>query len=899
MIVRVWPSKFKVLIDGTECEPLETHKVHAETTIEQWLQDEVKGFKPLESPPISVHVNDEFIPANEWVSQRIKEGDEVDIYPEPKGAGVVAFLVNWGAYILAGISLAYSLYLGNKSAPKNRGQTQGREIDEASAKGNFAKLNSVIREVGGKHKIYPDYLVPPHRFFQGGRQQVVRLLLCVGRGEFQISDGDILVGDTPIISLAPESRHAIYGPGESLAGDVSASWWHPATEVGPTSTGRAGLRLSALSSVPPVAEASTFTFDGNDILIPIGAGTFPEGWEPEMILRIEVEYPFEVEDGGAGQRDIIKGDTALVSPSVGMQIEITGENAGLYLVNSYTPGPSGEMTLSNLDGSPVENLTTGPVVPMSIGARGLQWRIAFVQSQNRITVTRLVNGADDNSWQGFPLWNSSNAYIALEQSDLQGSWSGPFAACPDGELTSALEWDVMFPSGLIQVGDKGRIYPVSVTVEFQYRDMAAGGAWTVEQKTYTEDTLDQLGYTEITTLPYPMRPEVRMRRIGAESTSTQIQDAVEWYGLKANLPIKTRYDGVTTMTAQISGGNRIAVQSEQQISVLATRKLPLMPGGSPVATREIAPWVYHVAQSIGYTPDDIDMAELSRLQSIWSARGDHFDQSVESATTVKNAINTALRAGFAELTVDRGKMRPVRDEPRTVFEQMYTPQNMVEPLSRGFTLSSLDDFDGVDVEYVNGESWAVETVECRLPGDEGRKVEKITLEGVTDRTRAWRIGMRQRRAAKFRRTQYSFTTELDALNSRYLSYCALADDVPGYAQSAIMQEYAGGFIVSSEPLDWSAGGPHVVAIRKQDGTLSGPYPATRIDDYRLSVSGVDFTPDTTWDTEPPHILFGPLNRWSYPALIASISPSGNNRVAVEGFNYDARVYDDDNATPPD
>lgn len=899
MTVKVWPSKFRVLLDGTECEPLETHELHAETTVGAWLRAEVKGFRPMESPPISVHVNDQFVAPDEWDLARIGDGDTVDIFPEPKAEGVVAFLVNYGAYILAGISLVYSLLMPRPSAPKNQGQVQGRELEEATAKGNQVRLNSVIREVSGRRKIYPDYLLPPHRFFQNQREQIVRMLLCIGKGEFQISPADVLIGDTPLNALGDDATYTIYAPGQSMAGDPCAEWWHSATEVGPTSTGSAGIRLTTADTVSPVATATTFIFAGDTVTIPSGAGIFPTDWAAGMIVRIEAERPLTVTDGGGSNRDIIEGDLSDLAPYVGMEVEIVGDNAGVYRVETFTAGSPDQMTLSFLDGSPVADLTTG-TVSMGIGARGLQWRLASV-SPTAIEVERLIAGVVDTNWPGFVNMTSTEANIFMDQSDLEGDWAGPFACCPDGEKTSRLEVDFMFPAGLVGIDKKGRPYNVSVTVEIQYRDMAVGGAWTSHQWTYANSTLDQLGFTQTITLPYAMRAEVRARRIGAESTSTQIQDGVQWYGLRARLPIKTQYDGVTAMTVEINGGNRIALQSEQQISVIATRKLPVLSDDgwtAPQATRDIAPFVAYVAKSIGYTDDDIDLAELRRLHSIWSARGDTFDHSVESPTTAKAAINTALRAGFAEFTVDRGRIRPVRDEPRTVFEQMYTPQNMVEPLTRQFTAPSLDDHDGVDVEYVNGTSWAVETVQCRLPGDIGRKVEKITLEGVTDRTRAWRIGMRQRRASKYRRTQYRFVTELDALNSRYLSYCALADDVPGYAQSAILEAYVGGIIVSSEPLDWSAGGPHVIAIRRRDGTLSGPYPATRIDDYRVSIPGLDFTPDTSWAVEPPHILFGPLNRWSYPVLIASISPGGSDRVTVEAVNYDARIYADDDAFPP-
>ena len=126
--------------------------------------------------------------------------------------------------------------------------------------------------------------------------------------------------------------------------------------------------------------------------------------------------------------------------------------------------------------------------------------------------------------------------------------------------------------------------------------------------------------------------------------------------------------------------------------------------------------------------------------------------------------------------------------------------------------------------------------------------------------------------------------------------------MPGYGQSAILEDYAvigaGAVLRSSEPLDWSEGGAHVVGLRRQDGTLSGPFTAPRIDDYRLTIAAPpDFVPDLSWTIEPPHIYFGPLIRWNYPALITEVSPSGN-WCSVSAINYDSRCYDDDDNSPP-
>ena len=106
-------------------------------------------------------------------------------------------------------------------------------------------------------------------------------------------------------------------------------------------------------------------------------------------------------------------------------------------------------------------------------------------------------------------------------------------------------------------------------------------------------------------------------------------------------------------------------------------------------------------------------------------------------------------------------------------------------------------------------------------------------------------------------------------------------------------------LMSSEPFEWIDGATHKVGVRRLDGTLSGPYTATRVDDYRVQVDELDFVPviDSV-DLDPPHLLFGPSDKWAYLVLVTSADPS-NNGVSMEGMPYDSRVYTYDNTTAPE
>lgn len=892
--INVYPSK----LPG---EPIERHAVTKRQSVRAWLVDTVDGFRDTDSPPISVHVNGALVPHTQWAEVEFGAGDTVDIYPEPKGLEVIAF-----ATFAAVAAFQAVIGLLQPSLPKaGQGQPgQGDPLNQAAIKGNEIKINAPIREAFGKTKIYPDYLIPNHRYFQDKRDQIVETHMSIGVGDFDIPASRVLIGDTPMISLGSDAQYQIYPPGADVSGDERCQWWHTAPEIGATSKGTAGLELTVTSPITPNPTASQYIFSGNTVTIPSGAGAFPDNWVSGILVRIVARYPYTVTDGvGVGVRDVISGDVAQLGLSVGQLVEIAGDNAGTYIVDTVDD-IGGTLTLDYSNGDPASALVTGDL-RMSIGPDRLLYRIISA-STSSITVERLLpSGATDTSWPGFSDITLGDATLTIDESAREGGWLGPFAACPDGEVTDLIEWDFFFPGGLVVIGaeDGGR-YNQSVTVERQWRRLGSLDTWQSVVKTYTDKTLNQIGFTERDSLSGMYQPECRVRRIGEDSTSARRQDTVQWYGLKSRLQAPSSYDGVTTMAVRVQGGGKIAAQAEQQISVEATRKLPRLVDGAwtaPVATRDIIPAMAYIAKSLGYQDSDLDLVEMERLDGVWRSRGDQFNGRFETITTAKDAMNQVLRAGFAEFTIDRARLRPVRDEPRTQLEHMYTPQNCTEVLSRDFSAIGPEDFDGVDVEYTDGTSWQVETVECRLPGDIGRRVEKIQAEGVTSRTQAWRIGMRARRAHAFRRYQYSTATELDALNSRYMSYVSLGDDVPGYGKSALLlsfeQRIDSVILESSEPLPWVSGADHVVAVRRQDGSLDGPHPATRIDDYRLSVPALGFVPDVSWSIEPPHLQFGTVERWNYPALITEISPTADGQARITAINYDARVYADDDNSP--
>ena len=1005
--------------------PVATYKTDRRMTLEAWLIGRSPSYKRMESPPISIALNDELIDSRLWHKVKFKPSDHVQIWREPKGTDP--------------FSITFALFKGAQAVmkamvPKMPGMpstsnTQGNPLSEASAKGNKVKLGDTIRQIAGHQKVYPSYLAEPRTWFVAPREQWVEMLLYVSAGSLDIPINRIKVGETPLISLGSDASVTIYPPGADVSGDTASMLWFNVGEVGASSSGSAGLQLTVSSNITPSATASAYQFNGKTIAIPAGAGAFPGDWTSGLVIRVLAYYEYTVIDGGAGP-DIVQGPLEMLNPKVGMPIEVVGANAGTYVVNTYTPyspalpptagtasrllgssAPSrydfdvtplsftvsrgataypvtlntattdlaglvsafniakgaapfvasaslgrllitetaaftgqpltssastilgtspvsttgtaassgtpeqpAQMTLNYDGGTPANGLALG-TGQASIGPRGLRYRITTF-GPGTIEVDRLTStGSADEDWPGFSFLESVNGVVNLDPSNLQGGYRGPFVCSPVGEKVTHIEYSVFAANGLIGIGRTGYEYAVSSSHQFEYRDMDVAGAWTVLPKTVSGHSRDAQGFTFRHELPYPMRPECRIKRMPkvGGANSAEVMDDMMWYGLRGLRQVRpASYAGMTVMSVKIRGADRLSAQSESQVSVEATHVLPLRSGGAwqdPAPTRDIVPWVLNVLKSLGYTDDDIDLEEFDQLHTSCVADGQFYDETIDDSIIAKEALNNALACGWAELTIANGRIKPVRDEPRAIFDreygpktQTYSPQNMTDGLKINGPLPSINDFDGVDVEFYSSKSWSWETVVCRWPGDLGLKVEKIKLPGVTDRNRAYRWGMRRRGHQLFRSDTYTWGTTLAGRNSGYLSFCAVTSDTPGECQSALLmdvQPVIGGLILeSSEPLDWSAGGAHKIGVRRLDGTLSGPYPATQIDDYSVKVDGLDFTPEFILGLDPPHLLFGPADKWAYPVLVTSAAPS-NGGISMKGMPYDARVYTYDHATAPD
>ena len=843
--------EIKVYPDQLNREDFELLGCDAGITLDEYLIANVPSYHARPVPLFSALLNGELLPFEKWPSVRFAAGDLVECIVEPKGAEVIVMAV------IAVASMAYGIYVANQPLPDTYNSTtpKGSPIYDVNAQGNRPRLMGTVPVLFGRHKMFPDYLVPP-RIEYKNNEQYYYAFLAVAAGAVSLSTNDIYIGDTNINTLGNDVSVQVFHPGASVAGNDAHRIMYSSVEVG-ANNGQSGLHIAGMMAAESNVHWQISSADGNI------------DNDPKYLEKIGT-----IGDDGYGYPTYQYVDWTLLYDQnhaesvVNKVIELTGAGAnnGFYKV--------------------VTDRLVG------VGSR-------FHKLFSDLSI--------DPSWTGFSGQSdghnsvSFNSYYRiLDESARQGWWYGPFVAVPEGATTQKIELDFRFNEGLCYLDDAGNPQSRSVIVYIQYRNADVGGSYTSISKTYTGSTLDQLAFTESISLPAGYRPEVRIRRVSFEPNDVQYKDKMEWTALRSELPSKKSYPEFTTMAIRIRGSDAVSNNSNNKIGCIPTGIHKTMDANGNVisarATRHISAAFMKIADDLGY---DIDLESLAVLHKKWIARGDTFDAVFDNATTAWKALQQVLAPGFTEPTLDFGKIIPIRDEPRTVINYPYQADNIL-PNSWKMDGSFIDESesDGIEVEYLSDVSWKSETVLCLLPGDLGQNPERVRLFGVTSKTKAYQLGMRNRAKQKHRRIRHQFSTEMDALNSRYMSYDALGIDMPGYSQTGRVESVSGRVLQLNQDLEWG-GGTHYVGIRRPDGTLSGPYacsPGAASDEIVIN-SDLDFVPVFNGNHEPPYFMFGEADEWCIPVLVTEIKPLGTDKVKVTSYEYSDDVYLYDDAVP--
>lgn len=1017
MTIRLYPSR----LPG---EPLETYE-HRDTTLHDWMLQHVDNYRNEMAQRVSFEVNGKPVPPAEWPLCFIRSESDVKAYPIP-GEGVTATTIAaWAAAAIAAASAVYVLITMSNMDKGGYSSSNGLGLDLNPAKANQAKLGDPIREVFGRCRIYPDYVVQPVTRFNPDDPTLmtVEMMVCLGKGNFAFTNGDIRVGSTPILALGDSFSHNVYAPGADVSGDRRSENWFNSTEVGGTSSG-SGLDMAQTSPDSTDITADSMTVSGPSVtfsgLVDSSVdddegNSLPESWVTGALVTIVAPANFQISTS-SGYSVLTNDLIAEINPSPGMPVtlEINGAQYDLFIA-TYTPkqdavpgvggtasavrgnaapttydfsvnnenfflfwqghyyfvqlvdnyitmsglldainsrltgsgliahddggvvriveisspwkggdidsifpvsvfGDDPEFTLGTASsgGSPAitANVTlaygsvTGAAfsgIPegsqrLSLAHRGNEYRIADADGTTAM-VQRVIDGAVDPSWPGF----SPRTMIDYQATGISdnNTWMGPFLVCPENEVVDAFEVNFSFPSGICGFDSKGKKRIRHCEWEIQYRVYGSGAGWTSKQGVYALKNVNGLGFTERFNLVSPGLVEVRCRRLN-EQGSNNARDSMYWQALRGRLLARpSSYAGVTLMGVTVETGGKLAAQSDRRVNVVATRIYD-----SGVA-RSISGALYHVGRSLDMEMDTVAIDALE--QAYWTPNGETFDYFTGDSISALEMLQKIAAAGKSYFLLNTQSVASVGREGVKPWTGAITPHEMVSELQTDFSTVTDDDYDGVDVTYINSTTWAEETVQCRTPDNPTpQKIEAYRADGVGNPDHAYQIGMRRLRKYQLQRMTHKTTTELDALCYNVGDRIVLTDDIPGSNTISCLIESmatAGGVTIFdvSEPLDWTFANPRIF-LRYQDGTASRLFEASPTgDNYQVSVPyQSEFADILMGDPiiEPPRLIFCSSESDLYDAIVSEVVPQDDGTCEVTARQYRSEFYDYDNATYP-
>ncbi|HIG8548536.1 TPA: host specificity factor TipJ family phage tail protein [Klebsiella pneumoniae] len=560
-----------------------------------------------------------------------------------------------------------------------------------------------------------------------------------------------------------------------------------------------------------------------------------------------------------------------------------------------SPAVTASVTLAYDSGTAFSGLPEGSQ-RISLAHRGNEYQIASTDGPSA-TVQRVVNGVVDSTWSGF-MTRTVVDFAASGINDNE-TWLGPFLACPQNEVVDAFEVNFAFPNGICGFQNNGNKRVRHVEYEIQYRVYGSGSGWTSKPGVYALKNINGLGFTERFDLSSPGLVEVRCRRRN-EQGSNNARDSMFWQALRGRLLSRpTSYAGISTIGITVETGGQLAAQSDKRVSVVATRNYD---GGGD---RTISGAFLHLARSLGYRDDQIDIAALSTLEATyWTPRGEYFDHQASSdSTSAKDIFDKIAEAGMGYFLLSDGR------EGVKSWTGIITPQDTVEEMQTSFRVPSEDDFDGVDVKYINPVTWAEETVQCRTPENPfPRKTEAYTIDVAMTADRAWRIGMRRLMKYLHQRRTYTATTSMLGWCHDFGDHIILSDDIPtGKTQSCLIDAMIYDFqkitLHVTEPLDWSYANPRCW-IQFQDGRPSSRMlTPQRVDDFTLTVPYNDDLHPGDWimdepDIDLPKLLFCDSEKGARHGIVQEVAPSGDSNCQITAPEYKEIFYQYDDATYP-
>ncbi|MAF43640.1 MAG: hypothetical protein CMI54_05670 [Parcubacteria group bacterium] len=496
-------------------------------------------------------------------------------------------------------------------------------------------------------------------------------------------------------------------------------------------------------------------------------------------------------------------------------------------------------------------------------------------------------------------------------------WGTAYVVGSVGSTTTKIQFDIQTPRGLYKQGTP----LTSLTIDYEARyheiddngdDVGGWSAPILYSITGSATTVIRKSH-DITGLSSG-RYKFQARRTDTKDTLTDAAHQIDLVRVKSFNTGGDVFTNQTVLAVTLKATNRINNNTQNRINGRFQRLLdvynettkvfdPLQITNSPVDAI-----ISLLREPQHGNVDDINILldELAVMRTEVANDGIVFNWLMESDASVREAANTVAKVFNGKIIVDGTDFTIWRDVLQTESKAMYQPNNMVaKTFSQEVSMENAgDSYDGVEIEYTNYRDWLPRTVLCTLADESGLNPERIRLEGVTDETHAFRLGMRRRSGQRYERDNIKFATDIEGFLPNFGNRILVGHDVPKWSQfgRVVSIDTDTKTIVVQNPPEFEIAETHNMMIKTRLGGVYGPFEVTDNAEY----GSIDYSTEESFDDivfdpafELPTFQIGSVTK---PFLTAKIiflkSQKGGEQVAITSTNYDERVYDFDAAFPP-
>lgn len=876
--------------------------------------------------------------------QMLAKKHDFDIVCHAAGLTPVEWFMVAAAVLSVGLSV-YT-YLNMPDVPV---MDQRSSNNELSNRNNRERIKGRVPDIYGTVKSVPDLVAPPILYYKEDGVEVEECLMCIGRGEFEISD--IKDGDT-FGSTIDGFSTSVYAPGMNLTGTPQIQIGRSFTEaplIGKKSSAITGQTLPdpTETAIDTAIEGTMYAQWPNRLYLDGGGLDAIFEVDESIILNSEkivgkneqLAGNANIETNGtitiATTKDIlnpnnfkeIQINTLLVEDAVNGLIDLAGvyqvasiSKSGSYVytvtLSGYTATNPNWLRLTDDSSAVISSILAANIE--SIDISGTYSKIKTVTSNFiELEIPTELQG-EWNKLQGRPI-----TYSIMNIQRYTDNWLGWFYI--NTTDVEKLLFNFYFPKGLYSIGTNGKVYSYNAIYDIEYQELDINNSpigpvftnsytkW--EKKNYAFGLSHSFDLNNA--FPHGVRVRVRKEVDIFVDYKTQRVNELKLKSVYACSYLKKLvYPKVTMVRSETVATDGALSVKERQWNCIATQKLYTYASGAQSLSKQPTNDFADIVVAITLDPligrrtlNDIDVtgiyATSNEIKSYFGTPlAAHFNYTFdqgsqsyeESLAQIASCVGSNARREGSQIYFQFEKENP----NSSILFNHRNKRPFSETRSEKYGIDR--EYDGVEVSWIDPADGWVESI-IRLPNDFITNPKKLELAGVTNKYQAHFLAHRAWNKIQYQRETVKFTgygeADLVSLNDRI----AVTDDtIPAIVTlgngvpSGDIQFWDGQIIGVSQPTNLDPTKNYLIHLQHINRSVEVMAVTQGKDEYHLVLERLPILPlvvKSEYDEYAKYSITFSTEKDSEAFLITEKSHSGPFESEVTAINYDTRYYSND------